>query len=203
MTTTKSIIVAVCACLFLAVGIIGVGYALNITSTTEVTDNVLVDETIVLNPGGESAYSGSFNKEVEFHLGTKVVKGERTVVYTPCSWYMEDVQGKAYYNLGSIHLEVDTSASSLGEMTLNMRTTNPYTISQEFSYKVLADVNGHTYLNPFDMTDGSTFILSSSVATEAISKGIDLTLYMEAKTIDYLPSMILDGTVFVFTATVD
>lgn len=189
-------------CLVLAVTAIGVGYAMGLTSTFEVEDNTLTDETIVVTPGGESSYSGSFSKEVEFHLGTRIVDGQREVVYSPCSWYIQVVEGVECYNLGSIHLEVD-GPSSPANLTLTMKTENAYTMQQEFKYMVLADVSGRTALKDFDMDEGSTFVFGSTDAKEIISKGVDLTLYMKVKTLDYLPSMILDDTVFYFTASVD
>ena len=202
MRVDRGIYIASLACALLAVTAIGIGYALGSTSTTEVSDNTLTDETVIVSPGGDSTYSGSFDKEVEFHIGTRIVNGQRQVEYTPCSWYMQEVQGKSYYNLGSIHLTVD-APSSLTNLTLNMKTINPYSMSQEFVYKVKAEVNGRTYLEPFAMDEGSTFTFDSSAARDIVGRGVDLTLYMEAKTIDYLPSMILDGTIFSFTATVD
>jgi len=189
-------------CIVLAATAIGVGYAIGFTSTFEVEDNTLTDETVVVTPGGESSYTGNFSKEVEFHLGTRIVDGQREVVYSPCSWYIREVEGEEYYDLGSIYLKVD-GPSSPSSLTLTMRTENAYTMQQEFNYRVLADVNGHTVLKDFDMDEGSTFVFGSADAKEIVSKGVVLTLYMEIKTLDYLPSMILDDTVFSFTASVD
>lgn len=198
---SKGIYIAIIICV-LAASAVGIGYAIGFTSTIEVSDNVLTDETIIITPGEGSSYSGSFNEEVEFHLGTEIINGERVVVYTPCSWYIHDVDGQLCYNLGTINLDV-SAPSSINNLTINMRTVNYYTMSQEFKYMVKAELIDHHHLEDFDMDEGSTFVFNSEDAKKIVKNGVKLTLYMEIKTIDYLPASILDGTVFSFTASVE
>ncbi len=187
-------------CTLLLVAVVGTGYAVGFTSETDIRENAIESSYITLSPGGTSSYSGSFSKEVEFHLGTIIVDDVRTTVYSPCSWFIKEVNGIGCYDLGTMHLVI-TSPDDIGALSVTMVATNPLSISDEFEYLVVANSGEYTEMKTFDRFDGVEFDTPAWAGDTLTYNGLDMSLYLKVKTLEYLPSLILNDTVFSFTVT--
>ena len=205
MTTRKYLIPAVSIALIAAVAMVAIGFAY--TSSTENSGNNVDSSYVVIYPDRGSEYSGSFSQEVEFHTGIMVKDGVRTIKYTPCSWYMRDLQGTPCYILGTINLAI-MSTDNLDELSLSMVAANPTSIyvgdeGEEFVYKVAITVGETMIVEEFDRMEGATIDLTSLLDPEKSTLEMEFSLYLVAQTVSTKPGFILNETVFVFTATRD
>ena len=136
-----------------------------------------------------------------------VKDGVRTIKYTPCSWYMRDLQGTPCYILGTINLAI-MSTDNLDELSLSMVAANPTSIyvgdeGEEFVYKVAITVGETMIVEEFDRMEGATIDLTSLLDPEKSTLEMEFSLYLVAQTVSTKPGFILNETVFVFTATRD
>jgi len=205
MTVSKYLIPVISIALIVAVAMISIGFSY--TSSTENSENNLDSSYLVLYPDKGSTYSGSFSQEVEFHTGITIKEGVRTTKYTPCSWYMRDLQGTPCYILGTINLAI-MATDELDELALSMVASNPTSIyvgdeGKEFVYKLAITIDEQLIVETFDRMTGATVDLTAYLDHEKSTLEMELSLYLVAQTVDTKPGFILNETVFVFTASRD
>jgi len=147
----------------------GIGYAFSMTGTADLGDNQIEGSYLVIyttdeDSQGSKKYIGNFSEPVEFHTGTVIKDGQRTTVYTPCSWYMETYDG--YYELGYIDLAIRSSGTEF-DLRLSIVPDNPdtiYTGAGVEEYEYFASVKlGDTTQEPqyFDVQEGIVFDFDS------------------------------------------